>query len=151
RRLPPPRPRRRRRSRVARVPVRGRRIPAIRGTAGGRLRHPMPIPVDTRALRAALLGASVALVCAAPSPLLAQPAQPAAQEDPSTAKAQQLFIEGREAMKKNDFARGLELLSQSQQIHPSAGTLLNVAACEEQLGKTASAWQNFSLVMSQLP
>jgi hypothetical protein len=105
-------------------------------------------------LRATLLGAAVVCLCAVPSSLLAQPAQPAAPlplpEDPDFDKAQRLFLEGREAVKKGDHKRALELFSQSQELHPSAGTMLNVASCEEQVGKTASAWQHYSLVMSQM-
>jgi hypothetical protein len=107
--------------------------------------------------RVTLLGATIALLSAVPSPLLAQPAPPAPQvahAPPSSSDlelAQQQFVEGREAVRRGDDARALVLFLKSQELHPTPGTLLNVAACEEKLGMTASAWQHFHVVMTQVP
>jgi hypothetical protein len=102
----------------------------------------------------------------APPAATGQPAASAApaQPPPSTATAQPIapvtpvaagegagrtFQQGREAFKANDFARALELFKQSQALEASPGTLLNIALTEEKLGRTASAWQNFQLVVEQ--
>jgi hypothetical protein len=115
------------------------------------------MPRSSPRARLLLPGAIAALLAIAPSPLLAQPAPPApevAHPPPTSSEleqAQQLFGQGREAYKRGDYARALVLLLKSQELHPAPGTLLNVAACEEQLGMTASAWQHFSAVMAQVP
>lgn len=67
-----------------------------------------------------------------------------AQTDVSTkAAAEGLFDQGREAMKKGDFAEACGLLERSQQIDPAVGTLLYLAECYEKSGRTASAWATF--------
>jgi hypothetical protein len=67
-----------------------------------------------------------------------------AQTDVSTkAAAEGLFDQGRDAMKKGDFATACGLLERSQQIDPAVGTLLYLAECYERAGRTASAWATF--------
>src|SRR5262249_21793068 len=39
----------------------------------------------------------------------------------------------------------------SYQLDPALGTLLNLADCQEHLGKTTSAWQLFKRAVEQLP
>jgi hypothetical protein len=93
------------------------------------------------------LGVALALFCALPMPARAEQPQaltPAAQE------AQQLFTEGRDALKKGDLARALDLFRKSQERYPAPGTLLNLANVEEQLGKVASAAQHSRLALEQL-
>lgn len=72
------------------------------------------------------------LVCAAPGTALA---------DGSPA-AEQLFRDGRAAMKKGDYERARTMFTESQRLDPAAGTLLNLAVAEEKLGKLASAWEH---------
>ncbi|AKV04640.1 hypothetical protein AKJ09_11303 [Labilithrix luteola] len=56
--------------------------------------------------------------------------------------AEQLFRDGRAAMKKGDYERARTMFVESQRLDPAAGTLLNLALAEEKLGKLASAWEH---------
>jgi tetratricopeptide (TPR) repeat protein len=49
------------------------------------------------------------------------------------------FREGREAMRRGDYATAREKLRESEQLDPSSGTLLNLAVCEDRLGHLLSA------------
>lgn len=94
----------------------------------------------TRALRCAAL---CAVLCAMSSPASAQPKDPKAQ-------AQDLFEQGRAAVEARDCARAIPLFRRSQATYPSRGTLLNLAQCEADLGRVASAWQHFKELLTQL-
>ncbi len=100
--------------------------------------------MSARALLTAGLFAAASLLA---TPAFAQ--HPAL--DPVAAEAQQLFAEGREAVKHGDFALAVDKLTRSVQLHPAAGTLLNLAAAEEQLGKLVSAAQHFDDALRLLP
>jgi hypothetical protein len=69
--------------------------------------------------------------------------------DPAAGEA--LFQEGRRLMKARDFAAACPKFEESQRLDPAAGTLLNLADCEEQLGRAASAWQHWLAAADQLP
>ena len=71
--------------------------------------------------------------------LLAGRSAGAEPRDP--AAAEWLFREGRALMKKGDFAPACAKLAESQRLDPAVGTLMNLAECEERIGRTASAWQ----------
>ena len=73
-----------------------------------------------------------------------------AAPDP-TALAQEQFRQGRDALKRGDYAGALELFRKSQELLPTAGTLLNLASCEEKLGLLASARQHFQQALAGLP
>lgn len=75
------------------------------------------------------------------------PAQPA---DPE-ATAQARFEQGRAAVKNGDLQRARALFISSQQLYATAGTLLNLADCEERLGLVASAWQHFQEALPMMP
>jgi len=101
------------------------------------------------ASRARCLGLVLALVCSAPAGALAQappPPPPPAQPtlDPVAQEAQQLFVEGREAMKKGDYVTAARMLLRSQELHSAPGTRLNLAIVEEQLGHFARALEQFA-------
>jgi hypothetical protein len=81
--------------------------------------------------RAARTGLFVLLLVAAP--LHAQTRDPAA--------AELLFVAGREAFDKGNYAVACAKFEESQRLDPAAGTLINLAACQEKLGKLASAWE----------
>ncbi len=66
----------------------------------------------------------------------------AQKRDP--AGATELFERGRAAIKQQDFATACSDFGESQRLDPKVGTLLNLADCEEHLGRLVSArahWQ----------
>ncbi len=81
------------------------------------------------------LGLGIALLC----PSIAH----AAGADDKAA-AQVLFDEGRKLMDQGKYADACPKLESSQRLDPGAGTLLNLAACYEKNGQTASAWVTYT-------
>ncbi len=74
--------------------------------------------------------------------LVAAPAR--AQSAAERAQAQLLFDSARGLMREGKTAQACDAFAQSQQLEPTIGTQLNLAVCYEKLGKTASAWINFT-------
>src|SRR5262245_1308299 len=74
--------------------------------------------------------------------LLAVPVQ--AQEVSPTALAESLFQEGRKLMEERRIEEACRKFEESQRLVPKLGTLLNLATCHEQEGRTASAWAEFT-------
>jgi hypothetical protein len=70
--------------------------------------------------------------------LLVSAAAPARAQQPGT-ESDDLFAKGREAMREQDYARALTLFERSESIEPAVGTLLNLAICEEKLGRLLRA------------
>lgn len=72
-------------------------------------------------------------------------------EDPAAAEV--LFQEGRRLLAEGQTSAACEKLKDSFALDPMSGTLLNLAACYEKQGKTATAWARFhnaaSLAKSQ--
>ncbi|WP_437594847.1 hypothetical protein [Sorangium sp. So ce1000] len=60
-----------------------------------------------------------------------------------TAAAQALFDAARQLMAQGKYADACPKLEESQRLDPGIGTQFNLAACYEQLGRTASAWSMF--------
>jgi len=58
--------------------------------------------------------------------------------DPSL--AEKLFEDGMTALKKEDFKAACDAFAGSDEADPSPGTEINLALCNEKLGKTATAW-----------
>lgn len=69
------------------------------------------------------------------------PVRALASEDAATAEA--LFAAGRAALESGDYETACAKFGESQRLDPAAGTLMNLAACNEQRGRLASAWENW--------
>src|SRR5262245_5307340 len=78
-------------------------------------------------------------------------ALPARAQANDAAAAEALFEAGREAMAHGDYATACKNFQDSNQLDPAIGTLFNLANCEEQRGRLASAWQRFTEVAQELP
>jgi tetratricopeptide (TPR) repeat protein len=67
------------------------------------------------------------------------------------AAAEVLFREGRKAQEANDYQEACQKFGESQKLDPAPGTVMNLATCEEKLGKMASAWQHWREALDTLP
>lgn len=72
-----------------------------------------------------------------------------AEDAPSSltrsAPAEVFFQEGLRLMKEDDCQRATPKFLSSQELDPSAATLLNIATCYARLGRTGSAWRTYRL------
>ena len=66
-----------------------------------------------------------------------------AHADPSAAKAEALFRQGRELMTAGKFAEACAAFDTSQKLDPATTTLFNQADCREKNGQLATAWGLF--------
>jgi hypothetical protein len=82
-------------------------------------------------------GAAAAFAVVALAPLAAP--RDAAARDPE--RAARLFAEGRAALASHDYALACSRFAESETEDPHEGTLINLAQCEEALGKLAAARQ----------
>lgn len=64
-------------------------------------------------------------------------------DDSERVAAESLFAEGRDLMRRGELEAACEKFASSQSLDPALGTLLNLAACHEKTGRTASAWAEF--------
>lgn len=88
--------------------------------------------------RAAALVRVLLLVLAVCSPGLAR-----AQSADDRALAEALFDQALKLLDAKDYAAACPKLEESQRLDPGVGTLLYLADCYEQEGRTASAWATF--------
>src|SRR5262245_59061569 len=75
---------------------------------------------------------AAAFVCALPASARAE-----------NVSAEALFRAGRAATARGDHAAACTHYRESYRLEQAPGTLLNLALCEETLGKLASAWQHY--------
>ena len=68
-------------------------------------------------------------------------AEPTPQE---RALAESLFQDGKRHVKEGDYATACAKFTESQRLDPQLGTLLHMAACHQKLGRTASAWAEYT-------
>jgi hypothetical protein len=59
--------------------------------------------------------------------------------------AEAAFREGRTLMAAGDLQKACEKFAESQKLEPAAGTLLNLAECQDKRGLSASAWRTYTL------
>src|SRR5687768_2630591 len=67
-----------------------------------------------------------------------------AQDANDKAQAEALFQQGLGLFEGGKTQEACPLFEQSHRLEPKLGTLLNLALCHEKLGKTASAWAEFT-------
>jgi hypothetical protein len=77
-------------------------------------------------------------------------ASPAAAAPQDAATAEALFLQGRRAMEAGNYREACQQFAESERLDPGAGTLMNLAACEEKLGKLASAWEHWKESLDSL-
>lgn len=95
-----------------------------------------------RTILAAALAASLSMSVGIGSAI----AEPTAEDK---AAAEALFDEGLALVEKGDLAPACERFAESQRRDPQLGTLLYLATCHEQQGKTATAWVEFKDALGQ--
>jgi hypothetical protein len=75
---------------------------------------------------------------------------PAAAQSNDAAAAEVLFTEGRKALDAKQYDEACRKFAESERLEPAVGTLMNLATCEEKLGKLASAWQHWKEAIALL-
>jgi hypothetical protein len=95
----------------------------------------------SRALAAAVLAASLASMV----PALGVPD---ARAQNNAVIAESLYQEAQKLMGEGKIEQACEKFAASHKLDPAPGTVLNLAACQEKLGKLASAWASYKEAQS---
>jgi hypothetical protein len=80
----------------------------------------------------------------------AWPGAARAQEKRDPVAADYLFREARKAARAGDYAKACPLFADSLKADGGTGVLMNLADCEEHLGKVASAWEHWREALDTL-
>lgn len=80
--------------------------------------------------------------------LVAVPSASFAQSTQSSTIAEALFREAQTLLEAGNVHAACEKFAASQKVEPTIGTLLNLAACHEKEGLTATAWTEYAEVAS---
>jgi len=92
-------------------------------------------------MRSSAFGFALLLTFAAGAPAAAQSGRPAAVA---------LFDEGRDALQRGDLDVACSKFAESNRLDPATGTAFNLANCEEQRGRLATAWVLFRQVVARM-
>jgi hypothetical protein len=87
---------------------------------------------------------AMALMMALPLQNTAWPMRPALAAGEDRAMALDLFDQGRALFKSGSYAAALSRFEAAAKLMRTFGILLNIAECQEKLGRTASAWATWS-------
>ncbi len=95
-----------------------------------------------KALCSGLLSSAIVLTWSAVA--LGAPPQHQPMGDASQlATARELFDQARQLLQRERYTEACPKFQESQRLDPGGGTLLNLALCNERLGKTATAWVQY--------
>jgi hypothetical protein len=77
--------------------------------------------------------------------------EPSMADEPERARAEALFREGRALFDAGQHQLACERFAESHRLDAAAGTLFNLAVCEESVGKIGPAWEHFRALVARLP
>jgi serine/threonine-protein kinase len=86
---------------------------------------------------------SVIAIVVAAAWMLGTPAPVRAQAGERAATAEDLFRQALQLTRQGRFAEACPRFAESHRLDPAFGALMNLAACYEKTGRTASAWQAY--------